>query len=64
MHNTYTFRIIFPTKGEGGHIGFSADPVGFGDGVCVGVDRFVPTISLEEIDGVPPNLSGYILEQA
>ena len=24
-------------------------------------DRFVPTISLEPVDGIPPNLSGYII---
>ena len=36
--------IMFPIKGEGGggHIGFSADPVGVGVGVGVGVTDFYP----------------------
>ena len=36
------------TKGEGGHIGFSAGPVG----VCVDIPLVITTISLEPMGGV------------
>ena len=51
--------IMSPTKCEEGHIGFSADPVGVG--ARVGVTELVPTVSLEPVDGIPPNLPGYII---
>ena len=44
-----------PTRGEGGHTGFGADPVCVG----VGVPFLVPTISLEPMSGISPNLHGY-----
>ena len=49
------------TKGEGRHIGFSADPVGVGVRVGVGVSDSCTTISLEPGDEIPPYLPGYII---
>ena len=42
-----------PTKGEGGHISFSADPGRRSD-------KFVSTIFLESVGGILPHLHGYI----
>ena len=56
--------IMSPYKGEGGNIGFSVDPVGVGVRVSVGVrvtDSCTLDISLEPVDGIPPNLPGYII---
>ena len=49
--------------GGGGHIGFSADPFGVGVRIHVKVSLqiLVPTISLKPVDGIPPNLPGYII---
>ena len=48
-----------------GHTGFSADPVGVGVRVCIGVGVgvliLVLTISLVPDNGIPPNLSEYII---
>ena len=44
-----------PTGVEGGHIGFSVDPVSFG------IPLFVPTISLKPMRGISPNLYIYII---
>ena len=41
--------IISPTKGEGGHIGFSVDPVGVGVGVGVGVTDLYPRYLLNRL---------------
>ena len=45
-----------PTKGEGGHINFSADP-----GRRRRRDSLVSTIFLESMGGILPNLHGYII---
>ena len=45
-----------PTKGEGGHISFSADP-----GRRHWRDSLVSTISLESMGGVLPDSHGYII---
>ena len=44
----------------GGHTGFTADPLGVGVGVDVGVPELAPMISLEPMNGISPNLHGYI----
>ena len=44
-----------PTKGEGGHISFSADP-----GRRRRRDTFLSTIFLESLGGFLPDLHGYI----
>ena len=51
-----TTLIMFPTRDEG-DLGFSADPVGVG----VDVPLLVPTVSLEPVGGISPNLHGYII---
>ena len=58
----------FPFSPEvrgGGHIGFSADPIGVGVrvgvGVGVSVPFLLPTISYLPLGGISPNLHGYII---
>ena len=43
-----------PTKGEGGHISFSADP-----GRWRWLNKFVSTIFLESVGGILQDLHGY-----
>ena len=53
--------IVSPHIGEGGHTGFSADPVGVCVRVGVGVTESCTPISLEPVDGIPLNLPAYII---
>ena len=50
---TEIWLIYPPTKGEGGHISFSADP-----GRRRRRDSLVSTISLESVGGILPDLHG------
>ena len=47
-----------PTKGEGAHISFSADP---GRRRRRWRDSLISTISLESMGGILPDLHGYII---
>ena len=49
--------LIMSLRGEGGHIGFSVDPVDIG----IGIPLLVPMISLEPMGEISPNLHGYII---
>ena len=57
--NQYLFLLCPPTKGDGGHISFSAYP---GRRRLRRRDSLVSTISLESMGGILPDLHGYIIE--